>query len=258
MPKLKIDDDELPLDELEGAEYNDGGDFAPYEGEDPPAGKLIPGLIKSMWWTYSAPQTDGKGNVIGGEEPMLKTLFVADENAGPFEGWPCWDNCVLKASTKFRWAPLLASVGLTIRDLKTKTVVDEDDDERFGAPITSIAGWKPGSDEAYVAVKTGREKWNGEWRTKAQTWLPYPEDLNGSTPAAAEEPEEPEEPEDEAVEEEPEETPPPRRSRGKASAAKPAASSGKGRRAASATASSGPRRGARRAQPSGDTEEPPF
>lgn len=190
MPKLKVTDDELDVEELEDAEYNEDGDFEDYSGEQPPKGTILRGFIKKMWWTYS--QNDN---------PMLKILFVADGNTGDLEeynGLPVWENAVLIPSVKFRWQPFLDTFGLTIRDVKTKLYVSADDDNQ-GAPIEKIGKWEPGED-ARCRIVTKRERYQGEWNTKVSKWL---------------------DDEEAADEEEEEEAPPPRRSR----AAKPAASS---------------------------------
>lgn len=176
MPKLKVDDNDLDINELEDAEFTE---FEQYDGEIPPNGTQLSALIKRMWWTYT--QTD--------DTPMLVTLVVAQDNEGELEeynGLVIYDRAKLAANTKFRWFPLLSAIGLTIRDVKTKAYVEDDDDPRFGAPITKIGDWEPESDAAWVTIITGRERdQEGNWRPKVAKWLEFQE------PAEAE-PDEPE------------------------------------------------------------------
>jgi hypothetical protein len=186
MAKLKIEDDELNVDDLEGAEYDDskGSDFEAYDGPEPPKDTLLRGYIKKVWWTYT--QKD---------DPMLVVLFIADGNKGKaaqYDGLPIWERAALTAGAKFKWFPLLSSIGLTIRDVKTKTFVG--DAEGIGDPIEKIGSWKPGEDEdgAYVNVLTAREKYNGEWSTKAGKFLEWTDPGE-----AADEPDEAEDPGDE-------------------------------------------------------------
>jgi hypothetical protein len=186
MPKLKVGDDELNVSELEDAEYGEGGgDFESYSGEQPPKGTMLNGYVK-MWWTYTK-----------NDDPMLKVLFVADGNKGDaaeYDGLPVWENAALTPGVKFRWAPLLNTFGLTIRDVKTKTVV-ADDDDNVGAPIEKIAGvaFGPDSDQSYCRIVTGREKYNGDWTTRVGRWLEWaePEDADEDEEGLPIEPEPP-------------------------------------------------------------------
>jgi hypothetical protein len=193
MPKLKVDDNEMNVKELEDAEFNEdgGGQYEDYDGEQPPKGTLLGGYLKKVWWTYTQ-EREVNGETVGGD-PMLKVLFVASENTGEedeFNGCPVWDNIPLTPGAKFKWAPLFRVLGLTIRDVKTKTFVAEDDDN-VGAPVEKIGEWQPGeeSDSAWLRIVTGRHKFNGSWQTDPDKWLDY------------------EEPEEDEPEEEPEEEP---------------------------------------------------
>lgn len=277
MPRMKVDIDDLNIKKLEDAEYDDS-EFQSYDGEIPPAGTILTGFVKKMWWTYT--QEDG--------DDMLKILFVADGNQDTdveeYEGAFALEYAPLREDTKFRWAPFLNNFGLTIRDVLKKTYVKgEDDDEQ--REIIRIGTWEPGSDEAYCRIVTARNRYQGEWRMKVGKWLPYeaeedaedePEEeepparpsraarnsktqagTRGSRRKAEPEPEdedlEGEDLEDEEAEEEPEEEEAPKRparsgrtSRAKASAAgrsKPAARSARGRG---------------RGKSSDDGDEPPF
>jgi hypothetical protein len=249
MPRLKIDDEELD-DSLDDVEYSEN-DFARYDGEQPPVDTWLRGYVKAMWWTYTK-----------NEDPMLKVLWVADGNEGETEeynGLPVWENMALTASAKFKWGPFFRHFGLTIKYLKTKLVIAEDDDPTMGAPITKIGTLlAPGEDSANArcAIITTREKYNNGWQPHVKEWLDdeEPEDEEDSE----EEEEELEEEEDEEESEE-EEPPPPARTRrtasGKSSAqpaTKPASSS-----RTAATKTSGAKTSAAAKKPAAKTSAKP-
>jgi hypothetical protein len=231
MPRLKIEDDELDVEELDNAEYDDG-QFDSYDGEQPPKDTVLRGYVKSVWWTYTKD-----------ESPMLKVLWIADGNTGDeeeYDGLPIWENMALTAKAKFKWAPFFEQFGLTMRLVKTKAYI-ADDDDNIGTPITKIDKFIPGK-EARCGVITSRERYNGRVSTHVKEWL---DDF---------------EPEDEEDEKDEEETPPPpaRRSKGaadstaKTSAPKAAA----GRPSAKSVAAKAPR--GRKAKDEGYDDEPPF
>lgn len=265
MPKLKITDDELDVDELEEAEYDDR-DFATYDGEIPPKGTILRGHVKSAWWTYTKD-----------EDPMIKALFVADGNVGEeaqYDGLPIWINLALTAKVKFRWAPFFEVFGLTIKMVKLQTVIDKDDDN-IGAPITKIGKWIPGPD-ARCRVVTAREKYGNEWQTRIGKWLedeePDEDDLEDLEEEEEDELEEEEDEEEEGEgeledDEEEEEGPPPppaRKRKAASGTAKAPAASAKSRSTPARTSNDGrksasakPTRG-RRAKTSEVDDEPPF
>ena len=164
MPKLKLGDDDLDIDALEDAEYQED-EYEEYTGKQPPAGTVLAGHIKKMWWTYT---NNGDG--------MLVALFVADGNTGDekkFNGLPVWDRLALTTAAKFRWKPFLDATGIALREIKAKMVVAEDDDN-IGAPISKIGRWEPGED-ALARIITKRDRYEGEVSTKVKTWLAYAE-----------------------------------------------------------------------------------
>lgn len=170
---MKVDLDEDAIRDLEEAEYEDGGSFEKYEGEQPPVGTELFGYIKKIWWTYSQHDDD-----------MLKILWVADGNEGDeeeFNGCPIWENYALISTMKFKWGPFLDVIGLSIRDVIKKTHVEEEEDGNNGQPIIKIGTWEPGSDESYCRVITDRHKFGDNWQTDVGTWLPY-EDEEESEP----------------------------------------------------------------------------
>jgi hypothetical protein len=263
MPNLKLDDEDLDIDALEGAEYNED-DYQDYDGPQPPAGTRLTGYIKKIWWAYSQA---GNG--------MLVILFLCNE--GKYDGMPVWERIPIQNNTKFRWKPFLDVTGITLREIKNKMNVQEEDDN-IGCPINAIGKWKPGEDQE-IDIITKRERYEGEWSTKVNKFLPTaaldPDDddddddepepapapkprtrrtaaKTSKKPDPEPEPEEEDEEEDDAEEPEDEEEP-----------AKPAAKP-KARRAPAkpaqpkpATAKAG-RRGARKPVETGYDEEPPF
>lgn len=189
MAKLRKEDvEDLDVAALDAVEYSDS-DFQDYDGEVPPIGTELIGYVKRMWWTRTAVKPDGSG-----DDPMLKILWVSDENEGDeeeYNGLPVWLNAPLIASAKFRWAPFLDCYGLTLRDIKSKTYVEDTEDQN-GAPIERIGNWKPGqdSDAAWSRIVTGRESYNGSWQARAKEWLALdgaePEDPDAEPDADAE------------------------------------------------------------------------
>lgn len=282
MPRLKFDEDELD-DSLDDLEYDDT-QIQRYDGEQPPKGTYLRGYVKSLWMTETK-----------AGDRMLKVLFIADGNEGKeeqYEGLPVWENLALTAGAKFKWGPFFSHFGLTIRLLKTKTIVAAEDDN-IGAPITKIGTvFAPGEDSesARCAIITSREKYNDDWQTHVAEWLddeePIDEDEDEDEEDEEVDEDEDEEQEEDEDEEEPEEPPakPARptakkaaaastpknsarpRAAAPASAKSPAAkngtksTSGAGGRTSSAKAKAAtPARGARRGKAAaGYDDEPPF
>jgi hypothetical protein len=256
MPRLKEAED-INVEELD-VEWSDS--FVSYDGEIPPAGTILNGQITKAWWTYSGDNT-----------AMIKVLFVADDTNGEYEGCPAWENMVLKPSAAFKYGPFLEFFGITLKEVKSKTFVAEDDDNQ-GAPIEKIGTWEPGSDDAYCAIIVKRGFYQGKMKCEVGGWMEYeePEDAEPepepeparpartrrSAPAAAAKEAEPAPRRGRRMsaqevvepEEEPEEEAPARPARGRRAAAKPAASK------PAAT----PARGRGRRAPQGSSEEPPF
>ena len=274
MPRLK-DFEDVDVDELEDAEYTEGGSFSNYDGEEPPKGTVLRGFVKKLWLSETR-----------NDDPMLVALFEAagnEDDEEQYNGWATWEYLALIATAKFRWAPFFEVTGIALRDIigkKSRLWVEEDNDN-FGVPIEKIGDWVPGedNDDAWVQIIT-RVETKGEYkgRAKIDKWLHWDDEGSAdddgdedSEPEEVEEPEEVQEPEptpartrstrstarsassaakpataSRAATAKPAATPAARSSRGRASAAKPAA-------AATAPAGRGRTRAAK-----GSTEEPPF
>jgi len=257
VPRLKIDDDELDIDELENAEYDDTR-YERYDGEIPPKDTVLVGYVKSAWLTETQ-----------AGDRMIKVLFVADGNTGDeedYNGLPVWENLALTTKSKFKWAPFFNQFGLTVRMFAKQTMLAAEDDN-VGAPITKIGKWSPGEDSR-CAIVTGRERYNGAFQVRVAEWMDEPEDDEDEEELDEEELDEEELEEEEYEEEEEEEPPPPARTRraasGKGTASpatkraapsKPAATKSSTRKPAPKAAAK-PARG--KAKASGYDDEPPF
>jgi hypothetical protein len=159
MAKMKWGND-VDWKGLNEAEYSDG-DFADYTGEDPPKGTMLSGEVKKVWLAESA-----NGNM------MFKVVFEASGNVGAekeYNGWGCWDNIVFTVpAAKFHWQPFFDALGITLKDVKLKTIVGEEDST--GTVVDSIGGVEF---PAPIQVQTTVEK-KGEYKGEARIgkWLP--------------------------------------------------------------------------------------
>lgn len=215
MPKLKAEDVTFDVDELEDAEYTEG-DFETYDGDVPPSKTILVAFLKKMWWTTTQYDDD-----------MIKVLLVAADNDGELEeynGLPIWDNLPLITKAKFKWKPFIDFFGITLKDIKTKTVVSASDDN-IGAPIEKIGTFKPGEENedawCQVLIKRSRDQ-DGNWRAEISKLLeleePEEEDTEEEEPEEEAEEEEAEEEEEDVEEEEEPPAKPARSARGSRSA----------------------------------------
>jgi hypothetical protein len=168
MPRVKVTSDELDINALEDAEYNED-DFDTYSGQLPETDTILTGYIKSMWWTMT------KNN-----DRMFKVLFIAadnEEDEAEFDGLPIWDNPFFSPAGKFRWKPFIDNFDLTLTDVQKKLYLvssnPEDDHPTFGAPVQKVGTLVPGGDTAWARVltKIGFDQ-NGERRVEVKKWLP--------------------------------------------------------------------------------------
>ena len=193
MPKLR-DTDDIDVDALEQVQYSTEK-LTDYAGEVPPIGLALSGYVKKIWWTRTKPKPGG-----GGDDPMLKVLWIASDNDGDNEEYndcPFWLNAPLTPGAKFRWDPFLNAYGLTLTDVKTKTYVEPPSKEdQNGRPIQRIGTWKPGADrdEAWCWIVTDQENDDYGLKAIAGEWLPWDE---APEPTADEEPEDVEDEADE-------------------------------------------------------------
>lgn len=237
MPKLRIDDDELP-DDLDDVEYDSTRrDYEKYDGEQPPRDTFLLGYVKNVWWTET-----------NGGDRMLKVLWIADGNKGAakkYNGLDVWENLALTANAKFKWGPFFEYFGLSIKMLKSQSIIDEEEDN-IGCQIKKIGRkFVPGED-CRVAIITSREKYNGNWQTHAAEWLDEDEEPEDEDELDDElEDEEEEDLEDEEDEEEAPPTPK-RPTARKPAAASTTKTSARPKAAASPSAKSAPAKAAAR------------
>jgi len=249
MTKLRREDTaDIDIKALDAVEYSTEK-FDTYYGEVPPVDTELTGYVKRMWWTRTATKPDGTGN-----DPMLKILWVAAENEGEdaeFNDCPFWLNAPLVAGAKFRWAPFLDCYGITLKEVKFDTHVQEVDDQN-GWPIERIGSFHPGEehDEAWCRIMTEQEPYNGAMQARVGVWMPWdseegePEDEGEPADDEYEDEDEGEEgePEDEGEPEEPAEPAPARGRRSTAAQSRGATRAAKAPAAtATATRASKPR-----------------
>lgn len=162
MPKMKWDND-IDWRGLNDAEYSED-DFEEYDGPLPPSNVILSGFVKKVWATESA-----------NGDAMLKVLFEASGNNGDrkvYDGWGGWDNVLFSLpQVKFRWQPFFNALGVTLADLKNKTVVGEEENQ--GDRILRIGTVKFDEKTGVPArVKIKREKYEGETVARIGKWLP--------------------------------------------------------------------------------------
>ena len=157
MPKMKWGENEPDWDDLDDAEYEDGPER--YTGPLPPKNTILDGSVKKVWATQSQ-----------GGNRMFKVLWEAEGNSGEkkkYNGLAIWENVVWLPQTKFRWQPWLDALGISLADVRGKTIVAEDDDN-VGTPVIRIAKLKF---PAEIRILVDHDKFNDEKRAKVGEWL---------------------------------------------------------------------------------------
>ena len=162
---------EFDVEELD-VDYDERDDIIDYDGPQPKARMELPGRIKNMWYL-----TSSNGN------PMFKVVFEA-ETAGhrelaAYDGCPVWDNITFTPGAAFRYQPFLALFGLTLRDVKSRMDLEEDE-TRMGRKVLSVGRWEPGSDEAMCAIKIKTEIYEEERQVRVAKYLPHPAGAGGA------------------------------------------------------------------------------
>lgn len=155
MPKMKWGDEDVNWQALNDEEYDPDKQFDDYEGPDPDVNTILSGDIEKLWLVVSA-----------NDDWMFKAIFKADGNEGDreqFNGLPIWDNINWSLpQCKPFWQPWLDALGLTLKDIKAKTVVEAEEDDRGWTAVTKIGDVKF---PAAIRVKTSKEK-KGEFKGK--------------------------------------------------------------------------------------------
>jgi hypothetical protein len=166
MARMKFNAKEVNFRELNDAEYDPDAAYDEYDGPIPPKGTILRGGIKKLWVT----QTQNG-------DWMFKALFEAANNTGErkqYNGCPIWDNVLWSMpQVKFRWQPFLDALGVTLKDIQAKLMV-EDDEDNVGTPVIKLGNVRFNK-TVPVTVKTGREKYEGEWVVRVAKWLPASE-----------------------------------------------------------------------------------
>jgi hypothetical protein len=176
---------DFDVDELD-VDYDERDDIIEYDGPQPKSRMELPGRIKNMWYTRSS-----NGN------PMFKLVFEAEtagnRELGAYDGCPIWDNIVFTPGAAFRYQPFLTLFGLSLRDIKSRMDLEEDE-SRLGRKVLSIGTWEPGGDDAMCTVKVKTEMYEEERQVRVARYLPHPAGASsGLDEFAEDEDEEPEE-----------------------------------------------------------------
>lgn len=154
MAKMKWRADDVDWKGLQDEEFEDN-DFPVYDGPEPPANILLSGQIDKCWLVESA-----KGDW------MFKVVFQAKDNEGDrkvYEEWSCWDNVLWSLpQCKFMWQPFLDALGISLKDIKDRTIVGEEDN--VGTVVERI-----GKVEfpAFIRIKTSKVK-TGDYKGKIE------------------------------------------------------------------------------------------
>jgi hypothetical protein len=163
MPKMKWGSD-IDWRGLNDAEYSDD-EFETYDGPVPPKNIILSGVVKKIWATETA-----------NGDAMLKVLFEAAGNSGDrkvYNGCGIWDNVLFTMpQVKFKWQPFFDAIGITLADVKNKTLLADTEEDRMGAPIARIGTVKFPEAGVPIRVKTDREKYEDEWQARVGKFLP--------------------------------------------------------------------------------------
>lgn len=115
-----------------------------YIGDLPPARKALAGEVTKIYV-----------DVANNGNPILKVLYRASVESG-YDGFTAWDNVVLTAKAAFKWKPLVEALGVTVNDLATKTVTDENEESGAGTRVVRIGSLDLSGDNTvpvYFGVK---------------------------------------------------------------------------------------------------------
>jgi hypothetical protein len=104
-------------DEVKGGEE--------YIGDLPPARKALTGVISKIYLSET---------MTG--DPILKVLYTATEDK--YAGFTAWDNVTLTPKAAFKWKPLVKALGVSVNDLASGTVVDENEESNAGTRVVRI------------------------------------------------------------------------------------------------------------------------
>jgi hypothetical protein len=161
MAKMKWDND-IPWKDLHDEEF-DEDDRQDYDGPIPPRNTLLKGNIDKMWLRESE-----AGN------QMFLVLFVADGNDGEkkqYNGFSAFESVVFTSpKAKFKWQPWLDTFGITLKDIKLKTDVDEDDESDIGIPVNRVGALRLPAACQIITDLERKGEYKGDARIKK--WLP--------------------------------------------------------------------------------------
>jgi hypothetical protein len=228
---MKLKDEDFNVKELDVEPTETK--FKRYTGEVPKTGTILIARVTRMWWTQSG---DGTSQIF--------LMAFAEQNTGKlkeFNGLPIREYLTFKPTAAFRYIPALETLGFTLRDIKSKMIVEEEPDN-IGDVITKIGDFVVGSDDALVRLVIKRERYEDEWNAKIDIdgWLPLEDEDEDEDD---DEDDEDLDDEDEDEDEDEEDEPPARPARGRTTRGQ-----ARGGKAASS-------RSRRRAEPEPDDDE---
>jgi hypothetical protein len=160
---MKLKDEDFNVKELDVEPTETK--FKRYTGEVPKTGTILIARVTRMWWTQSG---DGTSQIF--------LMAFAEQNTGKlkeYNGLPIREYLTFKPTAAFRYIPALETLGFTLRDIKSKMIVEEEPDN-IGDVITKIGDFVVGSDDALVRLVIKRERYEDEWNAKIDIdgWLP--------------------------------------------------------------------------------------
>lgn len=211
MPRVKLDDEDFDIDELEEAEYDPDKQYTPYQGAIPPKDTLLGGRVKNMWYTWTQ-----------NGDPMFKVIFEV-EQPGEYDGLGVWDNVTMNSKSKWRWKPFIDALGIKLIDIKNRMDLEEEENEKLGRKVNRIGKFVPGEDSEMAMILSGRDTRDAKNpKATVAKWMEYDEDAFDEDIEDDEEDDEEEydEDEEELEDEEDEEEEPPARPTRKAASGK--------------------------------------
>lgn len=152
MAKMKWGKDDVDWKGLHDEEYEENG-FEPYDGPEPSVGTILAGVVDKAWLTKS-----------NAGDWMMKVVFNADGNIDDkkvYDGWACWSNINFTLpQVKFIWQPFFDALGITLRDVKDRMIIGEED--KVGTAIDKIGKVEFPADVRIVVGKQTKGEYKGK------------------------------------------------------------------------------------------------
>jgi hypothetical protein len=125
-----------------------------YNGENPPANVLLPGVLSRMFLTKDK-----------GGHYLLKVLYKVV--GGEYDGFPAWDNVSLKPDAAFKWAPLCDDVlHIELAAFNSGMKIDKENKSSVGYPVLGIG--ETNYDDLPVMFSVGYRDYKAEDGTQSK------------------------------------------------------------------------------------------